>query len=169
MNIAERSRRIGFVMQNPNQMISHHMIREEVGFGLRLKGIDEVEIDERVDGVLRLCDLYRFRNWPISALSYGQRKRVTIASILIMEPELLILDEPTAGQDYRRYGEIMDFLKELNRNSGLTLIFNYPRYAPGPRVYPTLDRPDRRQAVAGRQHRPDLRRSRALSREQILN
>jgi energy-coupling factor transport system ATP-binding protein len=123
MNIAERSGSIGYVMQNPNHMISHHMVREEVGFGPRLKGLPEEEIEQRVDAVLKLCGLYPFRNWPIPALSYGQRKRVTIASILIMEPRLLILDEPTAGQDYRHYSEIMDFLADLNRRTGLTLIF----------------------------------------------
>lgn len=123
LNIADRSESIGYVMQNPNHMISHHLVREEVEFGPRLKGLDEAEIVRRSEEALKLCGLFRFRNWPISALSYGQRKRVTIAAILVMEPELLILDEPTAGQDYRHYSEIMDFLEELNRSRGLSILF----------------------------------------------
>jgi energy-coupling factor transport system ATP-binding protein len=121
--IAERSSEIGFVMQNPNHMISHHMIREEVGFGPRLRGFEEAETGRRVDEVLELCGLRRFRNWPINTLSYGQKKRVTIASILVMQPKLLILDEPTAGQDYRHYTDIMEFLRGLNDREGLTIIF----------------------------------------------
>ena len=64
--------------------------------------------------VLKTCGLYAFRKWPISALSFGQKKRVTIASILVLGPDILLLDEPTAGQDQRNYTEIMDFLDELH-------------------------------------------------------
>ncbi|MCJ7839993.1 ABC transporter ATP-binding protein [Lederbergia sp. NSJ-179] len=119
--IKERAERIGIVMQNPNQMISKHMIFEEVALGLVLRGIPEDEIKERVEKTLRICGLYPFRNWPISALSFGQKKRVTIASILVLEPELIILDEPTAGQDFKHYTEIMEFLSELNEQ-GITIL-----------------------------------------------
>ncbi len=119
--IRERSRHIGYVMQNPNQMICNSMIRDEVAFGLVNNGYPQEEIDQRVDNALRICGLYQFRNWPISALSFGQKKRVTIASILVMEPEILILDEPTAGQDYRHYTDIMEFLRSLNKR-GITII-----------------------------------------------
>lgn len=119
--IYERSERIGMVMQNPNQMISKHMIFDEVALGLVMRGIPEKEIRERVEETLKICGLYPFRNWPISALSFGQKKRVTIASILVLHPEVLILDEPTAGQDFRHYTEIMEFLVELN-NRGVTII-----------------------------------------------
>ncbi len=121
-NISERSRKIGFVMQNPNHMISQHLIRDEVAFGPRLRGVCEADVTERVESTLRTCGLYPFRNWPISALSYGQKKRVTIAAILIMEPQLLIMDEPTAGQDYFHYTEFMEFITKLNRESGLTIL-----------------------------------------------
>ena len=114
-SIKERADRIGYVMQNPNQMISKTMIFDEVALGLRNRGIDEQEIRERVEETLRICGLYPFRNWPISALSYGQKKRVTIASILALRPEMILLDEPTAGQDFRHYTEIMDFLRQINR------------------------------------------------------
>ncbi len=121
LSIKERADKIGYVMQNPNQMISKTMIFDEVAFGLRNRGIREDEIRPRVEETLRICGLYPFRNWPISALSYGQKKRVTIASILVMKPDIILLDEPTAGQDFRHYTEIMDFLKELNRQ-GVTIV-----------------------------------------------
>ncbi len=118
----ERGEKIGFVMQSPGQMISKPMIREEVGLGLAVRGVPQDEIDKRVDETLKICGLYPFRNWPVNALSFGQKKRVTIASILVMKPEILILDEPTAGQDYRHYTDIMEFLKSLNEELGLTII-----------------------------------------------
>ena len=119
--IKERSEYISYVMQNPNQMICKPMIYDEVALGLRIRGVAEEEIKERVEQALKVCGLYKFRKWPISALSFGQKKRVTIASMLVMNPKVLILDEPTAGQDYRHYTEIMEFLKELNRQ-GVTII-----------------------------------------------
>lgn len=116
-SITERSERIGFVLQNPNQMISQTMIFDEVALGLRLRGIEETEVEERVHEVLKTCGLYSFRKWPISALSFGQKKRVTIASILVLKPEIIILDEPTAGQDYKTYTDIMNFLDSLQKQS----------------------------------------------------
>lgn len=121
-SIKERGEVIGLVMQNPNQMISKPMIYDEVALGLLVRGVPEEQIRERVNETLKICGLYPFRNWPVSALSFGQKKRVTIASILVMNPEVLILDEPTAGQDYRHYTEIMEFLKELNEKYGITII-----------------------------------------------
>ena len=121
LSIKERADHIGYVMQNPNQMICKTMIFDEVALGLVNRGKDEAYIKEKVYQVLKVCGLYPFRNWPVSALSYGQKKRVTIASILALDPEMIILDEPTAGQDFRHYTEIMEFLQELNR-SGLTVV-----------------------------------------------
>ena len=119
--IKERAEIIGLVMQNPNQMISKPMIYDEVALGLRLRNLPEEQITERVEKVLKICGLAPFKGWPISALSYGQKKRVTIASILVMDPKILILDEPTAGQDFRHYSEIMEFLVEINKQ-GVTII-----------------------------------------------
>ena len=119
--IKERSEKIGFVMQNPNQMISKSMIFDEVALGLRVRGYSEEEVKERVYKTLKICGLYPLRNWPISALSFGQKKRVTIASILVLNPEVIILDEPTAGQDFKHYSEIMEFLVSLNKQ-GITII-----------------------------------------------
>ena len=119
--ISERAEYVGLVLQNPNQMISKAMIFDEIAFGLRIRHVDEEEVKERVYQVMKICGLYPMRSWPISALSYGQKKRVTIASILVLNPKVLILDEPTAGQDYYHYSEIMSFLKTLNEN-GQTII-----------------------------------------------
>lgn len=120
-SIKERAEIIGLVMQNPNQMISKAMIFDEVALGLRLRQTPEDEIVPRVEKVLKVCGLAPFIDWPISALSYGQKKRVTIASILVLDPKILVLDEPTAGQDFRHYTEIMEFLVQVNR-SGVTII-----------------------------------------------
>ena len=121
LSIKERCSSIGLVLQNPNQMLSKPMLYDEVALALRNQGIDESEVKERVYETLKICGLYQMRNWPISALSYGQKKRATIASILVSRPEILILDEPTAGQDFKHYTEIMEFLKELN-HQGITII-----------------------------------------------
>lgn len=121
-SIKERGEKIGLVMQSPNQMISKPMIYDEVALGLRVRGVSEEEVKERVFETLKICGLYPYRNWPVSALSFGQKKRVTIASILVMKPEVLILDEPTAGQDYRHYTEIMEFLHRIHEDLGITII-----------------------------------------------
>ncbi|WP_045408309.1 ABC transporter ATP-binding protein [Vibrio jasicida] len=122
LSIFERSQKVGVVMQNPNHMISHHMIFDEVAFGLRNRGVEEKQVEAKVLEVLELCGLSKYRHWPIEALSYGQKKRVTIASILALEPELLILDEPTAGQDYRNYTSMLSFIEKLNRELGITVM-----------------------------------------------
>ena len=121
-SIKERGEKIGLVMQSPNQMISKPMIYDEVALGLRVRGVAEDEIKERVFETLKICGLYPYRNWPVSALSFGQKKRVTIASILVMNPEVLILDEPTAGQDFRHYTEIMEFLRRIHEELGITIV-----------------------------------------------
>ncbi|MBT8921853.1 ABC transporter ATP-binding protein [Lactobacillus delbrueckii subsp. bulgaricus] len=125
LSIKERADKIGYVMQDPNQMISQTMIFDEVALGLRLRKVPEDEVKERVGKVLKICGLYPFRNWPVSALSFGQKKRVTIAAILVLEPDLLILDEPTAGQDWKTYTEIMSFLQKLNAAGKTIMIITH--------------------------------------------
>lgn len=120
-NIRRRAKHIGYVMQNPNQMISKTMIYDEVAMALQGSGLTEKQIQEKVDDTLKVCGLYPFRNWPVSALSFGQKKRVTIASVLVQDPELILLDEPTAGQDFRHYTDIMEFLQGLNTR-GVTVV-----------------------------------------------
>ena len=120
-NIRHRAKHIGYVMQNPNQMISKTMIYDEVAMALQGSGLTEEQIREKVEDTLKVCGLYPFRNWPVSALSFGQKKRVTIASVLVQDPELILLDEPTAGQDFRHYTDIMEFLQSLNTR-GVTVV-----------------------------------------------
>jgi len=123
LSIKDIGEKIGYVMQNPNQMLVKDIIKDEVELALTLRGKKREEIDEAVKKALKMCGLYGMRNWPVSAVSYGQRKRITIASILVLQPEIIILDEPTAGQDYFHYTEIMNFLDELNERYGITIIF----------------------------------------------
>ncbi|WP_367369323.1 ABC transporter ATP-binding protein [Pediococcus ethanolidurans] len=122
-SIKERADHIGYVLQDPNMMISKNVVSEEVALGLTLRGIAPDEIEKRVNETLKVCGLFEYRHWPISALSFGQKKRVTIAAILVLNPELLILDEPTAGQDWQHYTEMMTFIQNLNRKIGISVIF----------------------------------------------
>ncbi len=122
-SIKEIGEKIGYVMQNPNQMIVKDIIKEEVEMALVLRGKSREEIDEIVKKALKMCGLFGMRNWPVTAVSYGQRKRITIAAMLVLQPEIIILDEPTAGQDYFHYTEIMNFLDDLNKQYGITIVF----------------------------------------------
>ncbi len=122
-SIKEIGEKIGYVMQNPNQMLVKDIIRNEVELALILRGKTQEEIKEVVKSTLKMCGLYGMRNWPVSAVSYGQKKRITIAAMLVLQPEIIILDEPTAGQDYYHYTEIMNFLENLNKQYGITIMF----------------------------------------------
>lgn len=122
LTIKQRAELVGFVMQNQNQMISQTIVFDEVALGLKVRKIPKDQIKERVNEILKTCGIYQFRNWPINALSHGQKKRVTIASILVLNPKILILDEPTASQDYNHYTEIMEFLRKLNREQNITIL-----------------------------------------------
>ena len=139
-SIAKRAEHIGYVMQNPNQMICKPMIFDEVALALVNRGLPEKEITEQVEAALEICGLYPFRKWPVSALSYGQKKRVTIASVLVSSPEIIIMDEPTAGQDYRHYTDIMEFLLTLNKQGVTVLLITHDmhlmlEYAPRTLVF----------------------------------
>ncbi|MDR1893778.1 MAG: ABC transporter ATP-binding protein, partial [Spirochaetales bacterium] len=123
LTVKEIGERAGYVMQDPDQMIVKDIIKDEVELALRLRKTGETLREERSRKALEACELYRLRNWPISAVSYGQKKRVTVASVLALEPEILILDEPTAGQDFRHYAEIMAFINRLHNRQTKTIIF----------------------------------------------
>ena len=160
-SVKERAERVGYVLQNPNQMISTNMIFDEVALGLRLRGISEEDIKERVYQVLKTCGLYEFRKWPISALSYGQKKRVTIASILVLGPEILVLDEPTAGQDQRNYTEIMEFLDSLQEKGHTIVMITHDMQL-------MLDYSDRAVVVMDGQVLADLTPAELLTQPEIL-
>jgi len=125
LSISERATLVGLVMQNPNMMISLPNIFDEVALGLKLRDFSESDIKSRVEKALSVCGLLPFIDWPIQALSYGQKKRVTIASILVLEPKIIILDEPTAGQDYKHYSEMMEFLKKLNEEGNTVILITH--------------------------------------------
>ena len=160
-SVKERAERVGYVLQNPNQMISTNMIFDEVALGLRLRGVSEEDIKERVHQALKTCCLYEFRKWPISALSYGQKKRVTIASILVLGPDVLVLDEPTAGQDQRNYTEIMDFLDELHQKGHTIVMITHDMQL-------MLDYSDRAVVVMDGQVLADLTPAELLTQPEIL-
>ena len=160
-SVKERAARVGYVLQNPNKMISTNMIFDEVALGLRLRGVSEEDIKERVHQALKTCGLYEFRKWPISALSYGQKKRVTIASILVLGPDVLVLDEPTAGQDQRNYTEIMDFLDELHQKGHTIVMITHDMQL-------MLDYSDRAVVVMDGQVLADLTPAELLTQPEIL-
>lgn len=114
---------IGYVMQNPNHMLVEDIVYDEVKLALEKRNYSETEIDEIVRDVLEITGLYSRRNWPINALSYGQKKRVSVAVVLALRPKCIILDEPTAGQDYAHYREMMEFVQALNDDYQMTVIF----------------------------------------------
>ena len=122
LSIKERASYIGYVSQNPNEMITQAIIFDEVASGLRLRGVAEEDVTQQVNDLLRLAGLYEMRNWPVTVLSYGQKKRLTILSVLALQPEVLILDEPTAGQDYANAQAIMQFVRHLHDELGTTVI-----------------------------------------------
>ena len=160
-SVKERAERVGYVLQNPNQMISSTMVFDEVALGLRLRNVPEDQIESRVHQALKTCGLYEFRKWPISALSYGQKKRVTIASILVLGPEVLVLDEPTAGQDQRNYTEIMDFLDELQQKGHTIIMITHDMQL-------RLDYSDRAIVVTDGQILADLTPAELLTQPEIL-
>lgn len=160
-SVKERAERVGYVLQNPNQMISTNMIFDEVALGLRLRNVPEDQIESRVHQALKTCGLYEFRKWPISALSYGQKKRVTIASILVLGPDVLVLDEPTAGQDQRNYTEIMDFLDELQQKGHTIVMITHDMQL-------MLDYSDRAVVVMDGQVLADLTPAELLTQPEIL-
>ncbi|MBU9726881.1 ABC transporter ATP-binding protein [Diplocloster modestus] len=122
LSIKEIGEFIGYVMQNPNQMLVKDIIHDEVDMALKLRGYPQEDVEARTKRALEMCDLYSMRNWPVSSVSYGQRKRITIATVMALEPDVIILDEPTAGQDYRHYVEIIEFINQLNTEYGKTII-----------------------------------------------
>ena len=160
-SIKQKGSSIGYVMQNPNQMISQHMIKDEIALGLKCRNYSKEEIDKKVEEVLKICGLYPYRNWPVSALSYGQKKRVTIASILAINPEVIILDEPTAGQDYKHYTEFMEFIKELSAQGISIILITHDMQL-------TLEYCDRAVVLSGGEKIADDKPSNILTDENII-
>lgn len=118
-SIKQRGERIGYVMQNPNHMLSQETLLKEVEFGLKIRKVKDYT--KKAYDALKICELYQFRNWPLASLSYGQKKRLSIATILALDPEVIFLDEPTAGQDHLHYKEFMEFVKKIS-DKGVSIV-----------------------------------------------
>lgn len=118
----ERYRRIGFVFQDPNDQLFAPTVGEDVAFGPTNLKFDPAEVGRRVKHALELVGIPHMINKPIHYLSYGQKKRAAIAGVLAMNPEIIILDEPTAGLDPMGIKEIMGLLVKLNKEEGITIL-----------------------------------------------
>lgn len=127
-SLKKRGQQIGLIMQNPNSMIVKGMIQDELELGLKSLGHPADVITKEVEAVLKTCELWPYRNWPVSALSYGQKKRVTIGSILTLNPKVIIMDEPTAGQDLMSYKLFMKFVKSLSAQGIAVILITHDLY-----------------------------------------
>lgn len=120
--IQQIGQQIAYIMQDPNKMIVKDTVEDEVGLALQLRGISGSELSDRVAESLKVTDLYAMRHWPVNALSYGQKKRLTVASLFVLNPACLIMDEPTAGQDFEHYQRMMAFVDQVIQRKQMTLI-----------------------------------------------
>ncbi|MEE2878716.1 MAG: ABC transporter ATP-binding protein, partial [Pseudomonadota bacterium] len=121
LDIRQVGDRVGYVFQNPEHQFLAHNVRDELAYGLRVRRHPKREIDDSVDRMLGRFDLARYANVNPFLLSHGEKRRLSVATALITEPEILILDEPTFGQDQARAHEIINMICELNAE-GITII-----------------------------------------------
>ena len=120
--IYEVRRRVGLVQQNPDNQLVASIVEEDVAFGPENLGVEPKEIRRRVDEALKAVDMYEYRENAPYKLSGGQKQRVAIAGIIAMEPDCIVLDEPTAMLDPRGRDEVMETIHKLNREKGITII-----------------------------------------------
>ncbi len=113
VSVATLAMRVGFVFQNPDYQLFAETVWDEVAFALKNFGFSEEEVERRVSGILRRLDLERYRDKSPLSLSGGERKRVALASVLCYDPEVIVFDEPTIGQDYRQKSRIASMLKKF--------------------------------------------------------
>jgi len=118
----EISAEIGYVFQNPDHQFVTDQIDEEVAYGLKVRGYAEDFIARRVDEVLDIVDLARYRHRSPFNLSLGERRRLSVATMLVLEPRLLVLDEPTIGQDHERAQHLMRLMDRLRERYGTTIL-----------------------------------------------
>lgn len=121
LSLAEQARYVGYVSQNPNEMLIGLSVFEEVATGLRLHHVAEDVIEETVNFALKKANLYPYRHWQSQSLSFGQKRRLSVLSVAILEPKVLILDEPTAGQDDVSAKGLLEYLRLL-QDSGIALV-----------------------------------------------
>ena len=118
----EVKRKVGMVFQNPDNQIIASIVEEDVAFGPENLGIPPKEIEKRVEDALKAVDMWEFRKSTPHHLSGGQKQRIAIAGIIAMQPECLVLDEPTAMLDPKGRAEIISTLHRLNRDMGITVV-----------------------------------------------
>jgi cobalt/nickel transport system ATP-binding protein len=123
-NIKEIRKLVGIVFQNSDDQVFSPTVEEDVAFGPTNLGLDDNIISHRVDEALRILSIEHLRERPPHHLSGGEKKRVAIAGILAMEPQVLILDEPTAGLDPKGVNDLLEFLNILPEKYGMTVIFS---------------------------------------------
>ncbi|MBS9336953.1 ABC transporter ATP-binding protein [Fructobacillus parabroussonetiae] len=121
LTLSEQAQYVGYVSQNPNEMLIGLSVFDEVATGLRLRNVPEQIIEEKVFFALKKANLYPYRNWQSQSLSFGQKRRLSVLAVAILEPAVLILDEPTAGQDDVSAKGLLEYLSIL-RQDGIALV-----------------------------------------------
>ena len=125
VSVAQLARKVGFVFQNPDHQLFCETVEEEVAFALRNFGFEENAIKKRIDWALNLLDITQYRQTSPFMLSGGERKRVALASILAWDPQVVILDEPTIGQDHQQKEKLRQFIVQLNAQKKTVVIVTH--------------------------------------------
>ncbi len=125
VSVAQLARKVGFVFQNPDHQLFCETVEEEVAFALRNFGFEESTIKKRVDWALNLLDVTKYRQTSPFMLSGGERKRVALASVLAWDPQVVILDEPTIGQDYQQKEKLRQFIVQLNAQKKTVVVVTH--------------------------------------------
>lgn len=125
VSVAALARKVGFVFQNPDHQLFSETVEDEISFALKNFGFDEKTIRERIDWALTILDLTRYRKTSPFMLSGGERKRVALASVLAWDPKILILDEPTIGQDRNQKERLRQFILQMNHQGKTVVIVTH--------------------------------------------
>jgi energy-coupling factor transport system ATP-binding protein len=125
ISVAKLARKVGFVFQNPDHQLFSETVEEEIGFALRNFGFDQATIEKRVTWAVNLLDLVEYRKTSPFMLSGGERKRVALGSVLAWDPKVVILDEPTIGQDHRQKENLRQFIVQLNEQGKTVVVVTH--------------------------------------------
>ena len=125
VSVAKLARNVGFVFQNPDHQLFSETVEEEIAFALKNFGFEEAVIEKQVDWALNLLDVTHYRKTSPFMLSGGERKRVALASILAWDPQIIILDEPTIGQDYQQKEKLQQFILQLNAQKKTVIVVTH--------------------------------------------
>jgi energy-coupling factor transport system ATP-binding protein len=125
VSVAQLAKTVGFVFQNPDHQLFSETVEEEIAFALRNFGFEDAVIEKQVDWALNLLDVSQYRKTSPFMLSGGERKRVALASILAWDPKVIILDEPTIGQDHQQKEKLMQFILQLNAQKKTVVVVTH--------------------------------------------